>query len=394
MIREYSPETTRTGWTAIALAAAVTPALAQPVFSPSDVPWSFYTATMRADGGLLAGSDYDLSTGTQPAIWTPGGGVQTFPVPSATTSGEIRAVSTDGTIAAGGSSINGSWATTRATIWRNGVPVELGHLPGGVRSAGMGLSGDGTAVVGWSDNGNSQSRAFRWTEAGGMQDLGTFDDQLNSGAVAISTDGTVVAGNTHDGVFNTARPFRWTHVGGMQDLGLLQGGSFASSSAMSADGSAITGVADIHITGGQREYGIFRWSESLGMEYLGALGLPFAERTETQPNAISASGDVIVGQAFDVESGPGGFGRLAAVYWSRTTGLVDLNTYLPSLGLDLGGYTLRSADAISADGSIIVGSGLAPDGSFASWRVSGIPAPGGTVLLALASITTIRRKRP
>jgi len=377
---------------AIALAAAASTAVAQPAFTPVPGPWSFYTRTMRGDGGLLAGSNWDMTSGAQPATWTPVGGVQTYPVPSGTTSGEILALNADASVAAGYSSFNGSWATMRATIWQDGVPLDLGYLPGGQQSTASGVSGDGSVVVGGSDIGGWQNRAFRWTAAGGMQSLGTIGTR-QSGAVAISADATTIGGNTHESVFTTSRPFRWTASGGMQDLGLPQSGTFAMASAMSADGSAITGFADFQVVGGNREYGIFRWSESLGMEYLGSLGLPFAERTETQPNAINASGEVIVGQALDADSGPGGFGRWAAVYWSRATGLVDLNTYLPSLGLDLGGYSLSSADAISADGSIIVGSGFAPDGSFATWRVSGVPAPGSLALLGVGALMASRRRR-
>lgn len=393
MNRKHVRSITRSACAGISLAAAGTGAVAQPVFTPGGPsPWFFAIHTMRGDGGLIAGSNFDMSTGSQPAMWTPAGGVQTFPVPSGTTGGEILALSADASIAAGYTSFNGSWATMRATIWQNGVPLDLGFLPGGQRSGATGVNGDGSTVVGWSEGGGGQNRAFRWTASGGMENLGTLGDR-SSGAVAISADGTKIGGNTHNGVFTTSRPFRWTAIGGMQDLGLLQGGSFASAFRMSADGSAITGFADFHEVGGSREYGIFRWSESLGMEFLGALGLPFAERTETQPNAISASGEVIVGSALDAESGPGGFGRYAAVYWTRATGLVDLNTYLPTLGLDLGGYTLRSADAISADGSIIVGSGFAPDGSFTSWMVTGIPAPGVPVLLGIGALTASRRRR-
>lgn len=393
MNRKHIRTVTKFTCAALALAAAATSAVAQPVFTPGGPsPWFFSIHTMRGDGGLLAGSNYDMSTGSQPATWTSVGGVQTYPVPSGTTSGEILALSADASIAAGYSSINGSWATMRATIWQNGVPLDVGYLPGGQRSVATGVSADGSIVVGGSDIGGWQNRAFRWTASGGMENLGTLDDR-SSGAVAISGDGTKIGGNTHNGVFNTSRPFRWTASGGMQDLGLLQGGTFAVASRMSADGSAITGFADFHMVGGDREYGIFRWSESLGMEYLGSLGPPFADRTETQPNAISASGEVIVGSAFDADSGPGGFGRYAAVYWTRATGLVDLNTYLPTLGIDLGGYTLSSADAISADGTIIVGSGFAPDGSLTSWMVTGIPAPGVPVLLGIGALSASRRRR-
>jgi len=342
---------------------------------------------------MLAGSHFDFAIGQQPAVWSLAGGVQVYPVPAGTTGGEILSVSNDGSIAAGFSSFHGSWGTSRATIWQAGVPQTLGHLSGGVRSGAMGISGNGSTVVGWSDIGDSQSRAFRWTASEGMQDLGTVGAQRNSYATAISNDGTVIAGHTDlYGAGSPLRPFRWTADGGMQDLGLVAGGVSAYSRAVSADGSVIIGDATRY-ENGNVEYGLFRWSESLGMESLGSLGLPFAERTETSAADVSASGDAIVGRAFDVESGAGGFGRWAAVYWNRESGLVDLNTYLPTLGLDLAGYYLYSADAISADGSIIAGTGFAPDGTPTSWTISGIPAPGGLVVLGGGLLVTARRRR-
>jgi hypothetical protein len=49
---------------------------------------------------------------------------------------------------------------------------------------------------------------------------------------------------------------------------------------------------------------------------------------------------------------------VSAVLWTRLLGLVDLNSYLPSTGIDLSGWTLVKATSLSADGYTIGGQGI------------------------------------
>jgi probable HAF family extracellular repeat protein len=55
-------------------------------------------------------------------------------------------------------------------------------------------------VVGWAENAEGQERAFRWTAAGGMEDLNiTYAHLLTDGSVlvearAISPDGRYIVG--------------------------------------------------------------------------------------------------------------------------------------------------------------------------------------------------------
>jgi probable HAF family extracellular repeat protein len=51
--------------------------------------------------------------------------------------------------------------------------IWLGTL-GGDSSVAWGVSADGSVVVGGAQNAAGEWRAFRWTAAGGMQDLGTL----------------------------------------------------------------------------------------------------------------------------------------------------------------------------------------------------------------------------
>jgi probable HAF family extracellular repeat protein len=70
---------------------------------------------------------------------------------------------------------------------------NLGTL-GGSESEAFGVSADGSVVVGWAYNAAGQTRAFRWTASGGMQDLGTLPGGSLSVAYGVSADGSVVVG--------------------------------------------------------------------------------------------------------------------------------------------------------------------------------------------------------
>jgi probable HAF family extracellular repeat protein len=122
--------------------------------------------------------------------------------------------------------------------------IWLGTL-GGSKSAATGVSADGSVVVGWADNAAGQRRAFRWTAAGGMQDLGTLGGDW-SVALGVSADGSVVVGWAYNAA-GLPRAFRWTASGGMEDLNityahlLTDGSELRSANAISPDGRYIVG---------------------------------------------------------------------------------------------------------------------------------------------------------
>jgi probable HAF family extracellular repeat protein len=76
---------------------------------------------------------------------------------------------------------------------------NLGTL-GGDGGWANAVSADGSVVVGWAYNAAGQKRAFRWTAAGGMEDLNTtYANLLTNGSVlysanAISPDGRYIVG--------------------------------------------------------------------------------------------------------------------------------------------------------------------------------------------------------
>jgi probable HAF family extracellular repeat protein len=121
--------------------------------------------------------------------------------------------------------------------------TNLGTL-GGSFAYPVAISFDGTVVAGNSafNPGSSTLHAFLW-EGGVMTDLGTLNNELSyaySSAIAISADGKTVVGTST--VSSTARhAFRWNN-GIMHDLGTLYG-DFSNAYDVSADGSVVVGAA-------------------------------------------------------------------------------------------------------------------------------------------------------
>jgi len=119
---------------------------------------------------------------------------------------------------------------------------NLGTL-GGSSSKGLGISGDGSVVVGSSLNANFQIRAFRWTAATDIQDLGASGAGSGSSAVDASLDGSIIVGQEA----GNANAFRWT-TNGLEDLNtaysalLTDGSELLGANSLSPDGRYIVGL--------------------------------------------------------------------------------------------------------------------------------------------------------
>jgi probable HAF family extracellular repeat protein len=292
-------------------------------------------AGISADATTVVGYGY-LPPNLRPFRWTAGGGPQNLgTLAGYTYACSASATSSNGSVVVGSCQPDTTSGSGRAFRWTAASGMQsLGVLPNGNLSFAYAVNADGSIIVGVSSD-----TAFRWTAASGMQNLGLGS---NSTANAISADGSVIAGIMF--VDGLQRAFRWTAGGGAQDLGLLPGTTEAQGLAISADGGTVTGFSRNSEDGTSRA---FRWTADGGIQSLGALVEGFV-----LANGISADGSRIVGTIHSV-----GANNSRAFLWTAPLGMVDLNTYLPSRGVDLSEWTLTSAYGVSGDGTAIAGIG-------------------------------------
>ncbi|MGQ0552899.1 MAG: PEP-CTERM sorting domain-containing protein [Planctomycetota bacterium] len=317
---------------------------------------------VNGDGSVVAVSGGSLLR------WTPTGGLEDLGTMPGGTFANGRGVSFDGTAIVGwGDVAVGPGLALHAFRWTAATGVVSLGSPNLGPSGAESVSGDGAIVVGGSGSpcpfpASQYNNGYSWTSGGGWQPLPLCSDDWNdTTALGVSADGTVVVGSG-GAPGSYFRAFRWTAAGGTQNLGTLATGPFAASAAtaVSADGSTVVGVYWENAAGGYDRS--FRWTAAGGMQDLGAL----PGGAESRAESVSGDGSVIVGTAA-MPSGP------VAYVWTAATGMVDLNELLPALGVDISGWGLRYGIGVSADGSTIVGNGQAPAPGGGAWvaRITG-----------------------
>lgn len=330
-------------------------------------------------------------------------------------------VSADGSVVAG-SFFDPMSEQLRAYRWESGVMANLGVTPGSAGSFGAEISADGRVVVG-----QSGQFAFRWTAGGGIVSLGDLPGGANNSVAwnANGDGGIVVGGASQTSGF---RGFRWTAPTAMTALGDLPGGfDFSVANSVSADGSVIVGSSTgssgdravrwldsnatpeslgvlrpnhdfsealdvnvdgqviVGVSGNGLENEAFRWTPSNGFEGLGDLpgGL-----LDSVAGGVSADGSVIIGTG-----NPGDDLPDEPFYWTEADGLRRLWDVAIDAGIDMTAWqSLTIATDLSADGSVIVGSGVTTAGEFAGFRMV-VPDPAGLAPVSMLAVLLRRRSR-
>jgi probable HAF family extracellular repeat protein len=307
---------------------------------------------VSADGAVVVGMGTSES-GSEAFRWTEAGGmVGLGDLSGGAFESFATSISADGKVVVGFSHSTLGYEAFRWTA--SGGMVGLGELSGGLfDSEATDVSSNGAVVVGFSYS-TSGNEAFRWTQAGGMVGMGNLTGGVYSQAFGVSADGAVVAGIANSVSGDEA--FRWTEASGIVPLGDLSGGIFMSRAyGISADGAVVVGSSS-----SSSGIDAFRWTEAGGMVGLGDLS---GGSFNSYALGVSGNGSVVVGQG---ESDSG----VEAFIWDMESGIQNLRSVLiTDYGLDLTGWTLYSAKAMSPNGRAICGKGLNPDGNPEAWLV-------------------------
>jgi probable HAF family extracellular repeat protein len=188
----------------------------------------------------------------------------------------------------------------RAFLWTAAQGMQnLGTLPGGSASFGQGINIAGEVVGASYSATTSRYSAFLWTKGGGMQDLGTLGGS-NSFAYGINNSGAVVG--YADLPNGTTDAFLWTQAEGMEDLGNL-GGGYAVALGID-DSGEVVGYSSV-ING---SYHAFTWTQAAGMQDINRLN----PATNSVASAINLSGQ-IAGYAVPFPTTP----PTSAVIWAQ-----------------------------------------------------------------------------
>ena len=288
---------------------------------------------ISSNGKIVVGGSRDASAGSHAYIWK--NGVMTPLDPSGSFMSAATGISADGTVISG-LIVDASY-NFKPVLWVNGTVVELPSLASGATLVN-GISADGRVAIGTSTNSSGHEVAVRW-QNGTVSELGNIGG-LYSIAYGASKDGSVIVGDATNSA-GSSQAFRWTQASGMTNLGTLGGGSYSTAYAVSLDGRVVIGVSAKNEGNFAEE--AFRWEDGV-MVGLGNLG------GESFTRAMNADGSVIVGTSA-VTLG----GTRKAFIWKNDTGMLDLSDVLADLGVDLSGWDLTNATAITPDGKIVGG---------------------------------------
>ncbi|MFO0861129.1 MAG: hypothetical protein U0570_11270 [Phycisphaerales bacterium] len=325
------------------------------------------------------------------------------------------ALSADGKTVVG-SSRTASTAGT-AVRWNANVLSSLGYLGTGTSSEAFGVSPNGLFVAGnGNDNVNGQM-AFKWAspgpmaalaaapsliqlngatgvDAAGSKYVGTYNviaglgvypraalwtgatlttlsaqaGSIASVASKITPDGQYIVGDFGPGVGmlgNNYNPIArvWTTPTTWFTVGTLPGGTWSTGIAISDNGQVVAGSGDNGVAS-QRAY---RWTGA-GIEDMGTLPTTNPLTGWSRTHAMTPDGLVIVGAgSMDLTLS----NRAAMI--SSGAGLQNLNDYLPTVGVNLAGWSLWETTGVSADGTVLVGNGTY-FGQERGWIVRDIPS--------------------
>ncbi len=175
----------------------------------SEISSSAYLAAVTPDGSHFLGVWHAGILVGQPALLTPTGTVTVLALPAGKTDGYPIDLSDDGKVVLCLDAPPTTPFHPRPYLVKNGVVTYL-PLPDGVTTAyASAISGDGHVVVG-----TINDQAAIWVNGGAPELIAA----PQSGARDVSRDGNVVVGIQRDSSSLGSHPFRWTAAGGTEDL--------------------------------------------------------------------------------------------------------------------------------------------------------------------------------
>jgi hypothetical protein len=345
-----------------------------PIGAPPGI-YEYATATTISENGLQVGGTsntvavrYSLD-GNRP--------VQ-LPAASGGVGGAVTGVTDNGTLV-GWNLTNGPFA---AQLWdasnnRTGLgPVATN----GTNSYLMGVSRDGSVRVGYGLTGGqfraATHTASGWTLVPTRSGSGGFQIATN-----ISRDGSTIVGFDGAGAFKYSRS-----LSAYQPLTAPAGATSTTANDTSPDGSITAGAAVLN--DGFAYATLWNGSQP---NVLGRL----TGYTQTVLTAVSSDGLSAVGFARNsISNIPANDARAnRAIYWSPSTGVIDLNVFAASLGIQVPGDGILTYGAdISGNGSVIVGNYQNSIGEIRPFYLT-VPAPSAVAVLGLGGLIATRRRR-
>ena len=226
--------------------------------------------------------------------------------------------------------------------------VDLGNLTGADFSYATDISGDGSIIIGDGGFFGYKYHTFRWTEAGGMVPMGDMSGTNSCSAFGISSDGSTVVGYCRKTVGGNWTAFTWSQdslgVGQFVALNPLSAGQMNAAYAASENGSIVVGYSEVSVDGVRYQRAVL-WNQGLIQDLV---GLDRQLTTYSSASGVSADGSVVVGwvsQDLTVQTNH-------AFRWTAGSGMVDL---MANATADILAYQTSEANAVSADGNVVVG---------------------------------------